>query len=178
MHGADILGLDRGSGRRHRFQRHTTFGTWPWLRPTHFGVHGTNVSYVLRPIGLDGLGSDVFGAMLVPVRSMAVRRRVQELLRVFLELRETVVTAKEIGLPVVDLVSSSLARLHFHAADRINHDKLIRCRREPECLSKRSNSSSRNFGMTRCFDQLPEAHNNHQNTKPLRFCQTDGEHWI
>src|SRR5262249_59077459 len=173
-----VVCVDRMGRKSVRLERHTTFGTWLWLLLTHFGVHGTNVSYVLRPIGLDGLGSDVFGAMLVPVRSMAVRRRVQELLRVFLELRETVMAAKEIGLPVVDLVSCRLARLHFHSADRINHDKLIRCWREPECLSKRSNSSSRNFGMTRCFDQLPKAYNNHHNTKPLRFCQTDGEHWI
>jgi len=75
--------------------------------------------------------------MLVPMRSMDIARRLQELLWVFLELRETVMAAKEIGLPVVDMVSCGLAGLHFHAADQINHDRLIRCWREPERLSEK-----------------------------------------
>jgi hypothetical protein len=34
-------------------------------------------------------------------------------------------------LPVVEVASRGVARLHFHAADWINHDKFIRCWREP-----------------------------------------------
>src|SRR5262245_28714747 len=137
MHRTHVLSLDRRRGRSGRLERHTTFGTWPCLRLAHFGVHGTNVSCTLRLICLRNLGSHAFGAMLVPVRSMDIARRLQELLRVFRELRETVMAAKEIGLPVVDMVSCGLAGLHFHAADQINHDRLIRCWREPKRLSKK-----------------------------------------
>src|SRR5262245_8166776 len=98
MHRTHVLGFDRRRTKRGRLERHTTFGTWPWLRLTHFGVHGTNVSYVLRPIGLDGLGSDVFGAMLVPVRWMDVARRRPELIRVSLVLRESLVAARQVVL--------------------------------------------------------------------------------
>jgi hypothetical protein len=45
----------------------------------------------------------------------------QKLLRVFFELRETVMTAKIIALPVVNMLPCGFARLHFHAANRIDH---------------------------------------------------------
>src|SRR5262245_12278268 len=107
--------------------------------------------------------------MLVAVRRMDIARRFQELLRVFLELRQTVMAAKEIGLPVVDMVSCSLAGLHFHAADWINHDRFILCWREPERLPRSPILNSRNFGGTRCSDQLPQADEDHQYPKPLCF---------
>jgi len=40
-------------------------------------------------------------------------------------------TAKKIGLPVVDMACRSGAGLHFHAADWIDHDEL---RDAGECL--------------------------------------------
>ena len=54
---------------------------------------------------------------------MAARRRLQELLRIFLKLRETVMAAKIMGLPVVNVLPRGVTRLHFHAANWINHSR-------------------------------------------------------
>ena len=51
----------------------------------------------------------------------------RELLGVLFELRQTVMAAKKIGLPVVDMACRSGAGLHFHAADWIDHDEFTRC---------------------------------------------------
>ena len=55
------------------------------------------------------------------VRMARCARRLQELVRIFLELRQTVMAAKKISLPVVDVASRGVVWLHFHAADWINH---------------------------------------------------------
>ena len=52
---------------------------------------------------------------------MAVAGGLQELLRIFFELRQTVLAAKIIGFPVVNVFPGSVAWLHFHTANRINH---------------------------------------------------------
>ena len=59
--------------------------------------------------------------MTVVVISLPARRRLQEFFRVCFELRQTVMAAKIIALPVVNMTSGGFARLHLHAANRIDH---------------------------------------------------------
>ena len=98
MHGANVLGLYGWSGRRGRLERHTAFGAWPGLALANLGIHRTDVGSLLGFIWLRGVHSRM------PVR-MALAGRLQELVRIFLELRQTVVAAKKISLPVVDVAS-------------------------------------------------------------------------
>ena len=63
----------------------------------NLGIHRTDIGSLLGFIELRSVRSRMF------VR-MAARRRLQELLRIFLELRQTVLAAKIIGLPVVNVL--------------------------------------------------------------------------
>jgi hypothetical protein len=51
--------------------------------------------------------------------------QLEKFLGVFFKFRETVMAAKKISLPVVEVASRGVARLHFHAADWIYHDKFF-----------------------------------------------------
>jgi hypothetical protein len=50
-----------------------------------------------------------------------VRLRLQKPFRIFFEFRQAVMAAEKISFSVVLILSRSRARLHFHAANWINH---------------------------------------------------------
>jgi hypothetical protein len=55
------------------------------------------------------------------VAGMRMRLLLEEFLRVFFEFREAVMTAEKISLAVMNMASRGRVRVHFHAADWINH---------------------------------------------------------
>jgi hypothetical protein len=52
---------------------------------------------------------------------MLTRLRLEKLFWIFFELCKTVLAAKKISLPVIDVASGGVRRLHFHATDRVDH---------------------------------------------------------
>ena len=75
-----------------------------WFRFANLGIHRTDIGSRFGFIHLRSVRTGVFVRMTVAVRRMIARRRLQELLRIFFELRQTVLAAKIISLPVVNVL--------------------------------------------------------------------------
>src|SRR4029077_3496229 len=118
MHRANVFGLDRRSGRGRRLQRHTALGARSRLHRN--GPQGPLDKQKSRARSYLRQSVDLV-CVFVGRRGVFICPALEKFFWVFFEFRQAAMAAEVIGLPIVSVTFRSVAGIHFHAANRINH---------------------------------------------------------